>query len=337
MNLGLELKRKLFSFIITFLLLTILVLNPLAFCTATLKKQLIILDLPYLDWSEISGDSPHLLKLLETGSAGLTSIPSVSETKGFYSGILPVLGKIRFKSSTIVAVSTGAPGTPCRSNPVIIIDGSGVADSIAKRADALNDSDTSSIKNATDSILELYRMVRDRAKIIAITFNQNSRSTKMRSENGSQWAYFYDALISRIWAETDFDTTLLMACFSQPSGMDCGLTPVLLKGLDFKEGVLYSPSTRQKGIMTWGDLRAAVLQFLKPGKSQMVFQLEQKPGEWRNLAEIQNSLIKNYTIRWPLLTGYGYLLLGLIFLLIIGLICHFHIPYSAEWFGVTYS
>lgn len=329
MSWGLELMRKLFSSIFTILILIVLVLNPWTDCAAAVNKQVVILDLPYLDWPEISRDFPLLSKLSASGTAGLAVLPSIPAANGSYSGVIrPILGKTYFQSSSITPVATGVwtarAGAPGGSSPVVVIDGSAASDSFAESAGPLEtSSDNSGKKNTIDSILRSYRMMRDRAKIIAVTFSQNRYPVKKRSENSHQWLDFYNELVSRIWAETDFNTTLLMVCFSQASELDHGLTPVFLKGGDFKEGILYSSSTRKKGIVTCGDLRATVLQFLNPGKSQAVLQMKCEPGKWPNLAETQYSLVKNYSVRRPLLTGYGYLLLGLIFLLIIGLILHF--------------
>ncbi len=130
---------------------------------------------------------------------------------------------------------------------------------------------------------------------------------------------FYEDLVTRVWEETDFNATLLVIYARRSPEIGNGLTPVLLKGAGFNGGVLYSPSTRKRGIVTYNDIRSTVLQFHNPGKAKAVFQIKPKPGDWRKLVQSRSNLIKNYTIRWPLLTGYIYLLLGVIFLLFIGL------------------
>ncbi len=134
---------------------------------------------------------------------------------------------------------------------------------------------------------------------------------------------FYEDLVSRIFAETDFYTTLLLVYSRRSPEIGNGLTPVLIKGTGFKGGVLYSPSTRKRGIVTYNDLRSTILRFLNPEKTKTVFRIRSMPGDWRILAQSRDGLIKNYTIRWPLLTGYFYLLLGVIILIIIGLCFHF--------------
>lgn len=134
---------------------------------------------------------------------------------------------------------------------------------------------------------------------------------------------FYEDRVSRICAKTDFNTTLLVIYARWSPEIDNGLTPVLLKGAGFNGGVLYSPSTRKRGIVTYNDLRSTVLRFLNHGKTEAVYQVKPKPGDWRKLVQSRSKLIKNYTIRWPLLNGYSYLLLGVISLLLIGLCFRF--------------
>lgn len=124
---------------------------------------------------------------------------------------------------------------------------------------------------------------------------------------------FYDRLLEQILMTTDLKITMLLACFSSewvdPGIKKVGLGAVVCMGLGLKPGVLYSPSTRKPGIITFLNLRNLVLQFRNP-QTSLVFPLQSRPGLWRNIAEIQSDLVANYTIRWPVLAGYGYLLLG---------------------------
>ena len=49
------------------------------------------------------------------------------------------------------------------------------------------------------------------------------------------------------------------------------------------------------------------------------------PGDWRKLAKERVALVQNYSIRWDLLTVYGVSLIGLFFLLVLGLVFAFNI------------
>ncbi|MGE5605956.1 MAG: hypothetical protein ACM3YE_09720 [Bacteroidota bacterium] len=223
---GKLLKAALFPAI---LLLMMLVITPATESFAAGKKQVIILDLSDLQWSQISANHPNLLNFLGTGSAGLVRFPAASKNWPLN---LPV-----FKESY--------PKRPVQ---------------------------------------------------------------------------FYEDLVSRIGAETDFNNTLLLAYTRSSFKTDLGLTPVLLKGAGFNGGVLYSPSTRKRGIVTYNDLRSTLSRFLNLEKNDMVFHLRPKPGDWRQILQSRANLEQNYAIRWPLLTGYFYLFLGMIILF---LICFF--------------
>lgn len=214
-----------------FLMATV-ILFPLTEGFAASNKQVVILEVPDLEWSKISVNHPKLLNLLMTGSAGLVRLPATLTNRSLH---FPII-----------------------------------------------------------------------------------RESYAKSGIG-----FYENLVSRIYAETDFNNTLLVVCSHRPPEIDNGLTPVLLKGAGFNGGVLYSPSTRKQGIVTYNDLRSTIIRFLDLGKTEAVFQIQPKPGDWRKLVKTGSNLNKNYTIRWPLLTGYFYLLLGVILLLLIGLTFRF--------------
>ena len=62
---------------------------------------------------------------------------------------------------------------------------------------------------------------------------------------------------------------------------------------------------------------------IEDSKSAIGSKLKCLPGDWRVIANNQTALLKNYAIRWPLLTGFGYLLIGIILLLVAGVILRF--------------
>lgn len=135
----------------------------------------------------------------------------------------------------------------------------------------------------------------------------------------------YDRLVEQTLRETDLKTTLICGCFSWEGVKGAGLGAVVFKGLGFDKGVLYSPSTRKPGIITLNDLRYMVQQFSTPvAAASQNFKVKQFPGYWRSIAESQARLIQNYKIRWPVLTVYGYFLLGLLGTLAGGMVFRFH-------------
>ncbi|HEX3048376.1 MAG TPA: hypothetical protein VHY08_26750, partial [Bacillota bacterium] len=102
----------------------------------------------------------------------------------------------------------------------------------------------------------------------------------------------------------------------------------------------FSGSTRKAGIVTCYDLPATIIRFFNISKSDYPNRhfLSSRPvkpeqvsggrgafsgkylSNWEQIAELGNFLTLNYNIRWPLLTVYGYLLIGLVLLGIISLI-----------------
>jgi hypothetical protein len=139
----------------------------------------------------------------------------------------------------------------------------------------------------------------------------------------------YDRLVGKLISEMDFRTTLLVLFTALPPGTDqtpgSRLTPVLMKGPGFGKGLLYSRSTRKTGILTGYDLPVTILNFLDINTRGFYhgYRLTVKPGQWQTMIGQQAGLIKNYDFRWPLLTGYGYLLIGLFLLMMLGLILGF--------------
>ncbi|HEX3044857.1 MAG TPA: hypothetical protein VHY08_08875, partial [Bacillota bacterium] len=97
------------------------------------------------------------------------------------------------------------------------------------------------------------------------------------------------------------------------------------KGPGLRAGLLSSNSTRKKGIVTCYDLPLSILSFLniKTQGAYNGYPLESTPGDWRSVITEQNKLMVNYNLRWPLLTGYAYLLIGIFLAGIIGLIFGF--------------
>jgi hypothetical protein len=292
-----------------FLLLACQFIGPHMNGFAAEKQRLVILDLPYLDLREI-GAYPNLQQLVSAGSTGLVRVPLTPANHKTGSFIQPIIGRIihgkaigTFFDSNNSQGLSGLPVTVAAIHGGELIHFKAVDPKLFRDGFSLDNG----FKNSTAAILRYYRLYRDRA-VILVSFHKN----RFRD-----LAYF-DFLVSRISAEINFSNTLLMICSSCPpskhSTGNSSLNPLILKGLSFSTGLVYSTSTRKRGILTLHDLYFTVGKFLKPDM-QTGFPLRNAPGQWRAVAKDQHSLTKNYAIRWPLLTAYGYLLIGVLFLL----------------------
>jgi hypothetical protein len=273
--------------------LTILLLvSGLAACpeaesAAASVKQVVILDLPRLDWLDLTEKHPNLLKLVTTSATGLVTVPAQPIT-GAQSLGLRLAAALRQNPTSSLSVNS-----PWQ-NAVIDPNRSGIL--------AITIEDPHPI--AGDPIFEGACGEPARKDVLS----------------------YYDELIGRLCSELDFHNTLLLVLPSRgpeiPRATKTALTTVILKGRDFSSGVLCSPSTRKKGIVTFQDLKMLISKFLDPA-NPAALQVKTSPGQWRTLAQRQSALVKNYSVRWPLLTGYGYLLLGTVFLFTLGLFPRF--------------
>jgi hypothetical protein len=86
---------------------------------------------------------------------------------------------------------------------------------------------------------------------------------------------------------------------------------VFLKGGGFTTGVLYSPRTRKAGLITYNDIKKIILAVFKPD-ADYTATLRIKHGNWHNVLKQRDSLVRNFLMRWPILTGYGYIAFGII-------------------------
>ncbi len=196
-------------------------------------------------------------------------------------------------------------------------------------------------------IASYWHKYKDKAQVIQITLGDLERLENYGVYlTEKRWAYFrqeavrnYDSLMGELLPGIDFNNTLVILYTVLPPGIQSTpgsrLAPVLFKGQSFNPGLLYSRSTRKTGILTQHDLPVTILNYLNIHTEGYYngYQLKSKPGDWRRMIGLQEDLMKNYNVRWPLLTGYGYLLIGLFLLMILGLIFGFQgrILRLAEW------
>lgn len=188
-----------------------------------------------------------------------------------------------------------------------------------------------------DKIINYWHDFQDKAQIVLITLGDLERLERYGVYlSQKRWDFYreevlrnYDQLMGELLAGIDFQHTMLVVFTALPpekeQTLGSRLSPVLIKGPGYGTGLLYSPSTRKAGILTGYDLPVTMLNFL--GINTRGFyngaDLKVTPGQWREIPGRQAGLIKNYDFRWPLLTGYGYLLIGLFLLMAAGLIFGF--------------
>ncbi|HYH01818.1 MAG TPA: hypothetical protein VEC37_01850 [Bacillota bacterium] len=298
---------------------------------AAVNRQCVIIDFPGLDLSKLSKDYPNLYRFVSTGTAGLVKVPDSYHNQSNSLGLHIVSSSLPHDS--ILAITPGYLNLPEQHTSAIIIDTERYILSNEKHRDRFYP--LPDAEDSMDFILKSFQHAQKKAPMVILTFN---KLDKHAVEYCPQKIWrFYDNLIAHISAETNFNTSILMICLSRPRGKTlkntaATLTPIVIKGHDFKNGILYSSSTRKKGIVTFNDLRHNIHKYLSP-HVQSAFQIKKVPGAWTALAKSQHSLIENYSLRWPLLTGYVYLLIGVLFLFLVGIAGRFlHLwGYSLSW------
>jgi hypothetical protein len=190
------------------------------------------------------------------------------------------------------------------------------------------------IRSDNDQIFAAWMDFRNKTSVISITLGDLERLERFSLYlTNPQWNLYrrqvlrnYDILLGRFLHQIDFSCTLVMIFTAQAPLRDAGpgerLAPVIIKGPGFNGGLLYSGSTRKPGIITCYDLPITLLHYLNVPKSRYFSGhiLSQIPGDWRFIRREQQQLIQNYNVRWPLLTVYAYLLIGLILAGLVGAI-----------------
>ncbi|NLZ44269.1 MAG: hypothetical protein GX894_05380, partial [Clostridia bacterium] len=138
-----------------------------------------------------------------------------------------------------------------------------------------------------------------------------------------------DRFLGMLLAEVNLERTMLLLVTPYPSrdAVDQGdtLTPVLAAGPGFGRGLLFSPSTRQPGIVTFSDLAATLFAAFAikppaglPGRP-LSWVPEDSPG--RALAEKNHRVVRVNNARGPVLKGFVLVQIAL-FLLVLLFILH---------------
>ena len=248
------------------------------------------------------------------------------------------------------AIGNADADIPNRGGALLIMDEKGQVDLAALGRETLKIDPEFPFELITDGakLFSCWLAFKGQADVIVITLGDLERLEKYGLYLSDQrWSYYrrsvmdrYDRLFQQIRPTIDVDTTLTLIFTGIPPQRKAKkgerLMPVVISGPGFKPGLIYSHSTRQAGVITEYDLPATVFEFLgikKSGRSDGV-SLDSVPGDWRQVVELRHELVQNYRIRWPMLTGYAYLLIGSLLAGVLALI----FKLRPIWFRIlTYS
>lgn len=230
---------------------------------------------------------------------------------------------------------------PNRSGAAMAMDSEGIIDygAVGKETIQKDRLFPSGGRTNLQRVIQYYRRIRSKADLIVITLGDLERiESYTRLLNPSQKEFYrrqtlrrYDGLCRDLLGSIPSRPAMIVVftCLQpdKPHIKNNGLTPVIIHGTDFPNGLLYSRSTRKKGHITYPDLRNTILAYLSVPIDNRRQAVAVMPGDWQNLIIEQLGLVTDYSFRWPLLTTYIALLVGLTCVIIIGLILHFKIAF----------
>jgi hypothetical protein len=234
--------------------------------------------------------------------------------------------RLHHNSRRTAAIGNSDVDKPNRGGALLVMDEKGRVDLTALGRETIKIDPDFPFEKVTDEakLLSYWRTFKAEADVIVITLGDLERLEKFGLYLSDQrWNYYrrsvmkrYDRLFGKLRREIDAKSTLtlLFTGVSPQRKAKIGekIMPVAINGPGFNPGIIYSHSTRKAGVVTVYDLPAAILKFLGIKKSGRFngYNLESVPGDWRQVARLRLELVRNYQIRWPLLTGYAYLLIG---------------------------
>mgnify|MGYP002410464504 CR=1 FL=1 len=234
--------------------------------------------------------------------------------------------RLHRNSFRTAAIGNSDADIPNRGGALLVMDEKGQVDLTALGKETLTIDPDFPFEMVTDEtkILSYWQAFKKEADVIVITLGDLERLEKFGLFLTDQrWSFYrrsvmdrYDRLFGKLRSTIDFQSTLTLIFTGIPPQRKAKigekLMPAALKGPGFKPGIIYSHSTRRAGVITEYDLPATILKFLGINKSGRFNgqSLESFPGDWRQAASFRRELVRNYQIRWPLLTGYAYLLIG---------------------------
>ena len=277
-----------------------------------------------LPLSAVSAAQMRLGKLLQLNTAvNLEKIGLFGRT----------LHQYHLKTAVIGNADTEVPN---RSGAAMVIDRNGRIDYGAVGSSTLQSDERFPFGHRTDSeqILNKLKEFQPKAEVIVVTLGDFERLEAFRAYlSPLRYEHYrqeiltqYNQLLRNILNQVDRQQTLVMLFTPLPPfdkyGAEARLSTVTLSGATFKKGLLFSSSTRRKGIITLNDLPVTLLDFLgiRTSGYESGRVLKTVPGSFNESVEILPQLVANYRVRWPLLTGYAYILIGIILCSIFGII-----------------
>ncbi|NLY74664.1 MAG: hypothetical protein GX075_05105 [Firmicutes bacterium] len=282
-------------------------------------------------YRSLSGYDPPSNGGVHLGLAKLIQVNSGSRAQN-----IGLLGRLLHSNNRkTAAIGNADAESPNRGGALLLMDEKGQIDYAALGAETLTLDPDFPYELITDDhkIISYWRAFQKDADVIVITLGDLERLERFGPYlNEQRWEYYrrsvmerYDRLFESIQATIEPRSTLTVLLSGIPPARKAGvgekLMPVALAGPGIQPGVLKSDATRQIGVIAEYDIPAAILSFLgikKTGRFNGQ-SLGSVPGDWRQVSRLRPQLVQNYRMRWPLLTGYAYLLIGSALAGIIGL------------------
>lgn len=234
--------------------------------------------------------------------------------------------RLHRNSYRTAAIGNSDADLPNRGGALLLMDEKGQLDLAAVGRETLRSDPDFPFEMVTDEakILSYWQDFKKEADVIVITLGDLERLEKFGLYLSDQrWSFYrrsvmkrYDRLFGQLLPTIDANSTLTLIFTGvspqRKAKLGEKIMPVVINGPGFQPGIIYSHSTRRAGVVTVYDLPATILKFLGIKKSGRFSgeSLESVPGDWRQVADLRPELVRNYQIRWPLLTGYAYLSIG---------------------------
>ncbi|TCL65275.1 hypothetical protein EDC14_101723 [Hydrogenispora ethanolica] len=256
-------------------------------------------------------------------------IQALLQNEQFAEGSLGHFGRLlhqrRIRTAVIGNIDSDAPRRPAAA---ALMDATGKVDRGAVGTATLRADPDFPYGIRTDgaAVLSFWRRYHRGAGVTLLTLGDLERLQRFSVYLSEERAAFfrgqvlreYDRLVGAVLDELDPGCEMVMLfCPTPPDRPLVGnerLAPVVIRGPGYGRGILSSGSTRRAGLVTLEDLPKTVLRFVgisgRTGYSGS--NLAAVPGDWRRIAALQERLVLNYSVRWPLLTGYGYFLIGIV-------------------------
>lgn len=225
---------------------------------------------------------------------------------------------------------------PNRGGALLVMDEKGRIDLTALGKETLRADPDFPFELITDNdrIFSNWMAFKKQADVIVITLGDFERLERLALYlSDERWKFYrrsiikrYDELWGRLQATIDRNSTLTVlftgVAPQRKAKIGEKLTPVAISSPRLRSGILYSQSTRKTGVITEYDLPATALKFLGIKKSGRFNGqgLKSVSGDWREVVSLRPQLVRNYAVRWPLLTGYAYILIGSVLAGIAGLV-----------------